>query len=89
MLIGETAATERADIIAEDYAVARGQISFTLNWIQPHLIYDVVTIDTSVYNKGVKIREYLGVRKIKISRIEYDFNNETTTLTGYDISEVE
>ena len=88
MLTDSTGADAKTDHIAEDYAIARGQISFTLDEIKPHMLYDVITVDTSVYRLGVKVREYLGVRKIKLSYIEYDFGEETTTLQGYDITEV-
>lgn len=87
-LTSETHADSKALLIAEDYSKARLQISFRTRGIQMDEIYDTINIDTSQYIDGVKVREYLGERKIKITGVSPDFEDETTTLTGYDITEV-
>lgn len=87
-LTNSTDAAAKAARIALDYSVARNEISFTLEHITRYEIYDIIVVDTSVYIDGVKIRDYMGERKIKISGVEWDFLNETTKISGYDITGV-
>ena len=81
-------AEDKGERLALDYSVARNQITFSLNQIEEREIYDVITVDTAVYNGATKIREYLGVRKLKINELKWDLDREQTTITGYDITGV-
>lgn len=82
------AATDKGDLIALDYSVARNEITFELDEIVAEEIYNVISIDTAVYSKGVKIRDYLGTRTIKISGVKWDFSQERTVITGFDITDI-
>ncbi len=82
-------ASAKAQRIALDYSVARNSVSFTLDEIRTDLyLYDIVSIDTSIYDNGVLVQEYMGLRTIKISEIEYNFEDEQTLITGFDITDV-
>jgi len=83
-----TDAQNKADRIALDFSKARNQVSFEIEGIEYRQIYDIITVDTSKYIDGVKVREYMGVRKLKLSGIRWDFGNERTELTGYDITDI-
>lgn len=88
-LKNSTDAQNKADLIAIDYSKARLKFPITLDTIAIYQIYDIIVIDTSVYKKGEKVREYLGPRKIKLSKVSYpSFNDEKTKLTGYDITDI-
>ena len=86
LLTTEADAEYKADYIARDYSLARMNLSFTIRGVTPIEIYDVITFDTAIVRKGVRIREYAGVRKLKVSGVSYNFNQVTTTITGIDIT---
>lgn len=87
-LKNSTDASTKAGLIALDYSEARSEISFTVDIIDSVELYDIIKVDTSVYSKGVKVREYLGEKILKISGIRWDFQNESTTISGYDITDI-
>ena len=87
-LNNSTDAQNKADRIALDFSKARNQVSFVIEGIEYRQIYDIITVDTSKYIDGVKVREYMGIRKLKLSGIRWNFGIERTELTGYDITDI-
>jgi hypothetical protein len=81
-------ATIKGNAILKDYKKARSSHKIILDGIIPAPLLDVYKYDSSMYIKGVKVREYAGIVKFKVSDYEFDFDNEQTTLIGYDISEI-
>jgi hypothetical protein len=86
LLTSEEDAEYKADYIARDYALARAAISFTINEIIVTELYDVVTFDTATVYRGIRTREFLGERKLKVSEVSYDLFYGRTTITGIDIT---
>lgn len=88
LLTSSADAQTRGENILKDYKEARGLHTITLDGIHPTDLLDVVTYDSSIYKGIEKIREYAGTVKLKIASYSYDFSNDQTTLTGYDISDI-
>jgi len=88
-LISQSDAENKAVRIALDYSKARDQLVCIENCIIPTEVYDVICINTSLYDDDNNvIREYYGTRIIKVSSVSYDFEAEQTKIMGYDISDV-
>ena len=87
LLTDQTDAETKADYIARDYSLSRAQIPVTIRGVVPTEIYDVIEFDTAVVQGGVRVREFLGVRKLKVSAVSYDFAKAQTTITGVDITQ--
>jgi len=88
LLTSQSDAESKGDLIALDYSEARNKITFELETIERLEQYDIVQIDLSVYNGLTVKRDYFGTRKIKVSEVKWDFSQEKTIVTGYDITDI-
>lgn len=87
-LKNSTDADTKAEALAIDLSKARNEITLELDYIRKTKMYEVLTINTRTYRYNSVIRDYIGDRKIKISRILYNPDVTKTQLTGYDITDI-
>jgi len=88
LLTSQADAIEKGGIILKDYKKARDEHTITVKGIIPQSLLDVYIHDSSIYIDNEVIRDYAGEVKLKISSYDLDFDNNLTTLTGYDISDI-
>lgn len=84
----ETIANEKAERGLKEYKKARSKISFKLDCVSCIQILDVVKLNNSVYIDDVKIREYSGNNKIKVSRVFDDLDLEQCEIEGFEIDDI-
>lgn len=74
--------------LISQFSKARLTINFRVEGIQKLNPYDIVRADFADYIYDEVVREFAGVRILKILEIEYDFDNNFTNLTGYDVGDI-
>ena len=89
LLSTESQAEAKAASLLKDYKKARQKYTISIRGIDPNIgLFSVIEFDSSERISGECERLYAGDVKIKISSYTYDFINDMTTLTGYNISDI-
>lgn len=89
----ETLLTEEADAITrgtnnlKEFKLARPLHSVSFRGIIKCDLLDVITYESRIKFGDIN-RVYAGTKKLKIASYKYDFDNDLTYFTGYDISDI-
>lgn len=88
LLVSQADAEERAENALKEYKKARPLHTVSIRGIIPISLLDVIVYDSSICLSESCTRNYAGTNKIKIASYNYDFENEITNLTGYEINDI-